>query len=362
MEILSVGSESDNYKVYIDNSLKNFGGVFEEAVGERTKVFLITDSKVNNLYKDVVEYFTDLYNCQVFVFHEGEENKNITTVNSAYDFLIRSDCDRNSVLIALGGGVVGDLTGFIAATFMRGIRYINIPTTLIAQVDSSIGGKVGYNYNYIKNIVGSFYNPIFVFAATSFLKTLDTTMRLDGIGEIIKYGLISNKNLLEFLDKNYEAILEAREEEMLYIINNCIGIKVNTILGDYKDIGLRNILNFGHTVGHGIEMDSKFSIHHGEAVALGSLAALKLSECYFGLPGEVYKYIIALYKKLGLPDLYKVDNYESFLYAIKHDKKNSSSINFVLLKEIGKPEIKVPVKADHIVWALKSSIDREEIQ
>lgn len=361
MERLSVGSEISNYKVYIDNTLNSFNQVFQEAIGERTKVFLITDSKVNILYKDIVDYLSDLYSCKVFVFHEGEQNKNIATVNSAYDFLIENDCDRNSVLIALGGGIVGDLTGFIAATFMRGIRYINIPTTLTAQVDSAVGGKVGYNYNSIKNIVGSFYNPIFVFAATSFLKTLEKAMILDGIGEVVKYGLISNKNLLEFLDKNYEAILEAQEEEMLYIINKCIGIKVNTILGDFKDIGLRNILNFGHTVGHAIEMDSKFAIHHGEAVALGSLAALKLSERYFGLTGEVYKYTIDLYKKLGLTDLYKVDNYESFLYAIKHDKKNSSSINFVLLKEIGNPEIKVPVEAEHIVWALKSSIDREEM-
>lgn len=360
MERLLVSGENSNYPVYIDNSLSNFFMAFKECIKPKTKVFLITDSKVSILYKNVVDLFEDMYHCKVFIITEGEQQKNMETVNSIYEFLIENNCDRCSVLIGLGGGVVGDLTGFAAATFMRGIKFINIPTTLTAQVDSSIGGKVGYNYNSIKNIIGCFYNPVFVFVSTHFLKTLEKDIMIDGICEVIKYGLISSNHLLGYIEKNYKGILEAREAEILYIINNCIGIKVSTITEDFKDLGLRNILNFGHTVGHAIEINSRFSIHHGEAVALGMLTAIKLSEHYFGLNNKVFERVINLYKKLGIQNNYKVDNYKSFLYAIKHDKKNNNAINFVLLEEIGKPRIKVKVKLDDIIWAIKSSIDTEE--
>lgn len=360
MEIVSVNSDNSSYNIYIDSSLNLFTKAFQEVFGLKTKVFLITDSKVFSLHKETVKLFINKYDCKVFTILAGEQSKNIDTINSIYEFLIDNDCDRSSVLIGFGGGVVGDLTGFAAATFMRGISFINVPTTLTAQVDSAIGGKVGYNYKAVKNLIGSFYNPVFVFISTNFLKTLDSDLVLDGVGEIVKYALINSAELLEYIDKNCKSILQLKHEEILYIVKSCIKIKVNTITQDFMDLGLRNILNFGHTVGHAVEADSNYEVPHGKAVVLGILAAIKLSERYLKLDTNIYEKVAALYKKLGLADSYKVDNYESFLYAIKHDKKNSDAINFVLLKEIGKPEIKVEVVLEDIIWALNCSIDMEE--
>jgi 3-dehydroquinate synthase len=360
MERISVISDKNSYNIYIDSSFNAFPEALEEVLNLNAKVFIITDSNVLSLYKETVKLFIDKYVCRVFSFQAGEQSKNIDTINSIYEFLIDNDCDRNSILIGLGGGVVGDLTGFAASTFMRGIKFINVPTTLTAQVDSAIGGKVGYNYKAVKNLIGFFYNPAFVFISTHFLKTLEDDLVLDGLGEIVKYALINSSEMLEYIDKNYKSILQLEEEEILCIIKRCVKIKVNIIAQDFMDLGLRNILNFGHTVGHAVEADSNYEVPHGKAVALGILAAIKLSERYLKLDAKVYENLIALFKKLGLADSYKVDNYESFLYAIKHDKKNSDAINFVLLKEIGEPKIKVKVVPEDIIWALKCSIDMEE--
>jgi 3-dehydroquinate synthase len=357
MEILKVFDSKSGYKVYIDSNFDSFYNIFMKYKDPKQGVFVITDSIVSSCYCDILDDLRIKFKAKLFVFNEGEENKNFDTIKNIYNFLIDNNADRNSIVIAFGGGIVGDIAGFAAATYMRGMKFINIPTTLTSQVDSSIGGKVGYNYNNIKNAIGSFYNPEFVYISTAFLKSLNRNQLMDGTGEIIKYGLINNSKMLEFIDENFSKIFELESEEILYIVKECLTIKAEIISKDYKDTGLRNILNFGHTIGHGIEVDSDYSISHGIAVALGILVAVKLSEKQLNTSQNVYNYLESLYKKISIPVKYKVDNYQTFLYAIRHDKKNDNSINFVLLQNIGDCKIKMPVSEEEVLWAVNNSIN-----
>jgi 3-dehydroquinate synthase len=357
MEELIIKDSRSEYKVFLESSFKGLNGsITQYCMNSSQKFFVVADSTVAELYKEVFCSLKQDLDAKIFILPEGEDNKNIQTISRLYDFLIENEADRSSTLIAVGGGVTGDLTGFAAATFMRGIKFINIPTTLTAQVDSCIGGKTGYNYGGVKNMVGAFYNPEFVYLSTHFLKTLSKKQLLDGMGEIIKYALIWDKRLLEFIEEHYEEILELDRDKILFIIKECLSIKADVIAKDYNDKELRNILNFGHTVGHGIEIDSSYSVPHGIAVALGMLTALKLSEEELGLSSDVYAQVEDLYKKIGIPNKYKVDNHSAFLYAIRHDKKNLKDINFVLLKDIGSCIIKIPVAEERILKAIKNSI------
>lgn len=359
MKEITVHSGEKNYSVYIDNTIDKFHTLLEiNKIKVNEKVFLITDDIVYDLYRDVIDRIKNETKCQVYYFIHGEVNKSMNTVQAIYDFLIENNANRNSTLIAFGGGIVGDLVGFVASTYMRGIKFINIPTTLLSQVDSCIGGKVGFNYNGIKNVIGNFYNPVFVYVCIGFLKTLKAEQFKDGLGEVVKYGVIKDNQLLQFINNNYKYILERENDKLFYIVKECLKIKAEVIEQDFRDTGLRNILNFGHTVGHGIEVASDFKISHGESVGLGTLVALKLSENKLLLCREVYLAIESLLKKLELPVKYKVDNYSAFMYAINHDKKNNDKIRFVLLNEIGKCKIKVETTEEEILSALKQSIAR----
>jgi 3-dehydroquinate synthase len=354
----SLNVNDSKYNVYLHENFQGFKNVFDKYI-DKNKIFVITDSNLSEIYSDVIGTLIKDYDAKVISFAAGEENKSIETINNIYEFLIENNADRSSIIIAFGGGVVGDITGFVAATYMRGIKFINVPTTLTSQVDSSIGGKTGYNFGSIKNLIGCFYNPMFVYISTSFLKTLDKELLLDGMGEVIKYGVISSKSLLDFIKGNSERLINYDDEVLLHIISECVNTKLKVVEEDFRDSSIRNILNFGHTVAHGVEVSSNFKVSHGFAVSLGMLVALKISEKVLGLTEEAYPYLVDIYKKLGIPCTYKVDNYSSVLYAIKHDKKNENAVNFVLLQEIGRCKIKVPIDDELIDWAIKNSIDKE---
>lgn len=356
MNILSASSSSGSYNIYIEENLSSFFILLDSYKNCKSKLYVITDDKVRSLHMESFNKLENLYGAKIFNFANGEENKNINTINKIYDFLLENGANRDSVLIGIGGGVVGDIAAFAAATFMRGIKFINVPTTLVSQVDSCIGGKAGYNHNNIKNAIGCFHDPAFVYIATDFLETLEQNLILDGLGEIIKYGFIASRELLEFIDNNADNILKLDKKKIAYIIKECLYIKTEIIKKDYSDSNFRNVLNFGHTAGHGIEAVSEYKIHHGLAVALGMLISIRLSEKLTGLNNNIYQLAIDMYNKLGLPINYQVDNFSAFLYAISHDKKNTESINFVLLEDIGKPKTKVCVNESDIIWAVKNSI------
>lgn len=360
MEEIIIRNEEKNYKVYINNTMDKMGSALSEhKIKNDDKLFLITDSKIGKIYESQIKDFTSKYNCMIYKMTEGEENKNYNTVEGIYKFLLENHACRDSVLIAFGGGVVGDLVGFVASTFMRGIRFINIPTTLLSQVDSCVGGKVGYNFYSVKNIIGGFYNPIFVYISVDFLKTLDRKQYIDGVAEVIKYGVIQKSTLFNFIRENYKHILEMDNEKLIYIVKECLLIKSNFIEKDFNDKDYRNTLNFGHSVGHAIETVSEYKVGHGAAVALGMLVAIKLSIKQFKVRSTLYDEIEDLFLKMGLPTRYKVDNYDLFLYSIRHDKKNSNNIiNFVLLQELGKCKTKVQITSEEIIEAFEASIGR----
>lgn len=360
-ELIIKNSSEYSYRVYIDSTFDKFHNLLEEnRMHGKDKLFFITDDSVYNIYKEYLMNIKEKYKCNIYYFVHGEENKNINTIGNVYTFLAQNHADKNSVIIALGGGAVSDIAGFAASTYMRGIRYINIPTTLISQIDTCIGGKNGYNYNGIRNIIGSFYNPSFVYVCVNFLKTLDNKQFINGIGEAVKYGAIKSKALLEYISNNCRQILERENDKLLYIVKECLSIKANIVKENYDDFDMMNILNFGHTISHGIEISSGYKVQHGEAVALGILVTLKLSEYKLHMPYSNYTKMRNIYFKMGLPVKYKVDNMETFMYAINRDRKNNESINMVLMEDFEKCRIRVPVSSNEVIRAMKESIDKGE--
>ncbi|MBR9646893.1 3-dehydroquinate synthase [Clostridium tyrobutyricum] len=357
MSDILVRSINSNYKIYIKDNLDTLCNLVKEKYG-KNKIFLVTEDIVYNLYKNTIINLQEKINCSVFYFNHGEQNKSIDTVLKIYDFLLKNDANRDSILIGLGGGLVGDIVGFAASTYMRGIKFVNVPTTMLSQIDSCIGGKVGYNYDGIKNLIGNFFNPDLVYVCPHFLKTLEDHQFKDGLGELVKYGVIDSQEFFDYIDGNYSKILHKDTQCLLHIIEKCLDIKKNVVEKDFRDTGLRNILNFGHTIGHAVEISSKFSISHGEAVGLGTLAALKISEHKFNISEDVYKSVEYLLKRLGLSTRYKIEDYCKFLDTIKHDKKNDENIRFVLIeKSMGDYKIKVEVTEAEIKKALGQSID-----
>lgn len=345
-----------NYHITIDyylkDSLKAMGKMFQKG----KKYGLVVDRKIYDIYQEIIDEFAVERCCELLVIDIKEENKNYETITLIYNFLMEKEMNRNSTLVSIGGGVLGDMAGFAASTYMRGISWINVPTTLVSQTDSAVGGKVGYNYGKIKNIIGSFYNPLRVFIPLETLNSLDDRNYINGLCEVIKYSLIYSEDFFIFLENQLDKILHRDKETLLYIIKQCLDIKINIINEDFKDENKRNILNFGHTAGHALEAISEFNIMHGEAVALGMLIAVKLSEYKFSLSKDIYKRLLKMYFTLGIDYNYNITNADKLISLMKKDKKNDEEIRFVLLEDIGKCRIKTKVTAEEIIKAINEGI------
>lgn len=319
-----------------------------------SSICIVTDTHIAPLYLEAIrgisEQIAPVYE---HVFEAGEESKNITTITAIYDAFLTHKLDRSALIIALGGGVVGDIAGFAAATYMRGIPFIQIPTTIVAQNDSSIGGKVGVDYLEYKNIVGAFHNPMLVYININTLKTLPKRELVGGISEVIKHGLIHNPSLFEHLVNNREEILDLKgdvTERMTYMSAK---VKCDIVEQDPTELGIRKILNFGHTVGHAIETLSHFKYSHGECVAYGICAAAFISYKRKLLSLEVVNQIIGLCQSFGL--LGSLENYVSsdIWTHMGYDKKKShGKISFILLKNIGETIIVTDVNEEEISQAM----------
>jgi 3-dehydroquinate synthase len=270
----------------------------------------------------------------------GETAKSLKTVQACYDQLAAQRLERNSFILALGGGVVGDLAGFVAATYLRGIEFVQAPTTLLAQVDSSVGGKVGVNLKAGKNLVGSFYQPRLVLCDLDPLETLPMRELRAGLSEVIKYGIIYDAALFARLERDLARLLERDPKTLAAVIGRCCEIKAEVVRQDEREGGLRAILNFGHTVGHALEAISHYGKYlHGEAIAVGQVAAARLSARTLGLPQEDVTRITALLARTGLPTDLNLTRptLRKILAAMKLDKKVSGGeVKFVLAKRIGK--------------------------
>ncbi|MEI7589852.1 MAG: 3-dehydroquinate synthase, partial [Deltaproteobacteria bacterium] len=285
----------------------------------------------------------------------GEKSKNINTVMDIANKLLQMGFDRSSMLIALGGGVVGDITGFVASIYMRGIPYIQIPTTLIAQTDSAIGGKTGVDLDSGKNLIGTFTQPKAVFIDLKFLDTLSQTDFNNGLSEVIKYGLIESAEFFLYLENNKDKILVRDALVIEKIVETSCNIKKEIVSFDEKESGLRRILNFGHTFAHGIEVASNYSITHGEAVAMGMVASARVSKKKHYLPENVCARLEKLLLSVGLPiKIPSTISANAIIAKMNTDKKKvGDKINFVLLKNIGIPFINDGISIDDLQAVLK---------
>lgn len=308
------------------------------------KICIVTDSNVASLYlEEIKDLLAPMFAfCTSFVFKAGEKSKNTDTVGQVYEHLIQHKFDRKDLLLALGGGVVGDLTGFVAATYLRGIDFIQAPTTLLAQTDSSIGGKTGVDFMQYKNMVGAFYMPKLVYMNISSLKTLPRRQFCAGTAELIKHGFIKDASYTQFIRENSVKIMEKQPETMEEMIYRSCQIKREIVEHDPKEQGERALLNFGHTIGHAIEKLSDFSLHHGECVALGMASAAYIS-CQLGnLSEQQAMEIEHILENYGLPISLKnfAHTPEEILAATKLDKKmECGKIKFIVLKTPGEAYI-----------------------
>ncbi len=297
------------------------------------KVLIVTDSNVHKLYAKEVEKLLadDGYDVDMCVFDAGEENKNMDTILGICEKCLEHKMDRKSMIIALGGGVVGDMAGFAASIFMRGIDFIQIPTTLLSQTDSSVGGKTGIDFLKAKNILGAFHQPRLVYINSSVLKTLPHREFVSGMGEVIKHAVIRDYEFFEYLKTNMDNVKELSDETMLDVIyKNCL-IKASVVSEDEKEMGVRAVLNFGHTFGHAVESYSNFKLSHGECVALGMIAACKVS-LMRGLILESYlDEIIKILTDYGFCVKTELADIEQVIDLMQKDKKKSfKKLKFIL--------------------------------
>lgn len=344
MEEVRVNLAERSYSILIGQELlKNAGVIFKER-GITGKVLIVTNPTVAGRYLEPLlqSLTTAGYETQAVKIPDGEEYKSLEQAGRIYDLLVEGRYDRKSNIVALGGGVIGDLAGFAAATYMRGISFIQIPTTLLAQVDSSVGGKVAVNHPHGKNLIGSFYQPSFVITDIATLKTLPERELSCGMAEVIKYGIILEENYFRLIIAELAMIRTIDPGTMSWVVAGSCQIKAQVVEQDEKESGLRAILNFGHTIGHALESITDYTVFkHGEAVALGMLAVIKIAALMELLKQpDLYELLLAFCQELNLPtripDLPVKDIYN----AIYLDKKVSfGKIRWVLPRDFGNVEI-----------------------
>lgn len=339
------------YKIYAKSNFDAFDSCLEEnRINE--KILVVSDRKVSGLYWDEFKSRVKNKNVLAYTMAGGENSKNLSTVKDIYDICLSSNFTRHSAIIALGGGVVGDTAGFAACTFMRGIKFVQVPTTLIADVDSSIGGKTGVNYKNIKNMIGAFYHPNFIYINTSVLKTLDKRQIISGVAEIIKYAILFDHSFFDYLNDSMNGLLSLESDKLSYVIRECIGFKLKAIKNDIRDNRERQLLNFGHTIGHALESMSGYRISHGEAVALGMMFESAISYACGILPEEELMAIFRIIKKYGLGGRVEIENISDLFEIMKHDKKaENGNLKFILPESIGKCLISSGISNDKIIKA-----------
>ena len=322
------------------------------------KACIVSDSKVASVYMDaILSIANECFSSAVsFVFPEGEASKNLDTVKTLYVKLIEEKFTRKDVLIALGGGVTGDMCGFTAATFLRGIDFIQVPTSLLADVDSSIGGKTGVDFDAYKNMVGAFHMPKLVYINTSTLKSLDTRQLYSGMGEVVKSALIKDQAFFTWLKENMEKIEALDEEAVSEMIYKCNIIKKNVVDSDpFETIGDRALLNFGHTLGHALEKYMNFELLHGECVSIGCILASYISMEKGLISAEEYTAIFDFYKKyMKLPILPQDIDIDKIVSYTRNDKKaDTNGVKFILLRNIGDAFISTNVSEEDMADSLK---------
>lgn len=338
MKKIRVNLGTNSYDIIIGAGELYRAGEHLKAIGFSGRVVVITNPTVRAIYGDLLgNALKDTgFGVEVLEVPDGEENKTLANAGNLYIELSNRYAERRTPIISLGGGVIGDLAGFVAATYMRGVPLIHIPTTLLSQVDSSVGGKVAVNHAQLKNEIGAFYQPKAVVSDINTLKTLPPKIFSDGMAEVIKHGVIRDKEFFDYLEENMAKIKAFDDAALEHIVARSVEIKADVVVKDERESGLRAILNYGHTAAHAIESLSDFKINHGSAVAIGMIVAARISTELGMFPQEEADRLEGLVKRAELPVRVPDFNSDDMYTAMQHDKKVSQGkIRFVLLKGLG---------------------------
>ena len=326
------------------------------------QVVVVTNETIAPLYLDKVKTHLQQYQLEVVILPDGEQYKTLAIMETIFDALLTRKFSRNTTLIALGGGVIGDISGFAAACYQRGIPFIQIPTTLLAQVDSSVGGKTGVNHALGKNMIGAFYQPQSVIIDVKVLETLDDRQLAAGLAEVIKYGLIRDADFFSWIEANIEKILTRDQESLIYIIEKSCQNKAEIVAVDERESGIRAILNLGHTFGHAIETGAGYGVYlHGEAVAIGTCQAADLSRRLGWINDAEVMRITTLFNKVGLPTEPPAElSAQDFIDLMAVDKKNiDGDIRLILLRKIGEASLPVGVEREALLETINEYGRRE---
>jgi len=356
LKSITVKLKERSYKILIGkNSIDSLTDLLEN-IKDISKIAIISTPPVADLYlKSIQQIIGNKNNKNYFLVPDGEIYKSLDQAEKIYSWLIKNNFDRNCLIISLGGGVIGDLAGFVAATYLRGVKLTHLPTTLLAQVDSSIGGKVGVNHRFGKNLIGAFYQPEFVLSDVEFIKTLDDEEFLCGLGEVVKYALINNPELFSLIKANINELHKNNSQLIEKFVLTCAQYKADIVAQDERESGIRAMLNFGHTFGHALESFYGYkNLKHGQAVLLGMKCAVYVSEKleFIGTNKSqtivefIDKFKVEIPTKLSSSDIGKLIN------LMKHDKKIANNkLNFILIREIGEvfkfavPDLKLIAEA-----------------
>lgn len=352
MKQLTVELDDRSYPIYIGSQLLSEAELYTRHIQSK-QVLIVTNEIVAPLYLETVLRNLSAYQVETVILPDGEQYKTLEQLSRIFDKLLTSKFSRNATLIALGGGVIGDMGGFAAACYQRGIAFLQIPTTLLAQVDSSVGGKTGVNHPLGKNMIGAFYQPECVLADTDVLNTLDDRQLAAGLSEVIKYGLIRDADFFVWLERNIDALRGRDKQALAYAIEHSCRNKAEIVAEDETESGVRATLNLGHTFGHAIETGTGYGAYlHGEAVAIGICQAADLSMRKGWLSPQDVERIIALIRRTGLPvNPPAALATERFLELMAVDKKNlDGRIRLILLEKIGKATL--PIYVDRALLEL----------
>ncbi len=358
MKKINVNIKDKKYPVLIGSGTLKYLPRYLNNFGKNNKLLFVIDDKVHKIYyKEISHLFKDKRtNIFYYKFKVSEKNKSFNSLEKIHGFMLKNKFGRDSIIIAVGGGIAGDLAGFAASTFMRGIKLIHIPTTLLACVDSSIGGKTGINHLNIKNAAGTFFQPELVIIDINFLRTLSKKEILCGIGEVVKYSYLTSKEFYNYINMNIENIIKLKRLVTEEIIYQCVLFKSSVVEQDEKEDQLRKILNLGHTFAHAVETASKFSIKHGEAVIFGIVSAVFLSEKLGLIKTSNLNYLLKIPNQLKInKKIISLGNQE-IVNALKFDKKNKNEKNeFVLISDIGNILVDVEVSLKDIINAINKA-------
>lgn len=358
MKTLTVNLGERSYPIYIGKDLLDDVKLLTGHIKGK-QVFVVSNDKVGPLYLERVMNTLSGYQCHFIELRDGEKYKTLESLEAIITALLEHKFNRNATLVALGGGVVGDITGFAAASYQRGINFIQIPTTLLAQVDSSVGGKTAVNHRLGKNMIGAFHQPVAVITDTEVLNTLDDRELRAGLAEVIKYGMIRDSGFFDWLESNMPALMQRKSEALSHAIETSCRNKAEVVAEDERESGLRAILNLGHTFGHAIETAQEYKGWlHGEAVAMGMLLAADLSSRLGWLGPDDLARIRKLIGSTGLPVQLPSDvSADVMLEHMAVDKKNrDGKLTLILLEQIGKAVIRSDIDRNSIVDTINAYI------